>query len=34
MSITGISSRGTLTRDNYSLAGISAALDKIDAACK
>jgi hypothetical protein len=34
MSITGTSSRGTLTRDNYSLAGISAALDKIDASCK
>ncbi|HMI98166.1 MAG TPA: invasion associated locus B family protein [Micropepsaceae bacterium] len=34
MSITGTSSRGTLTRDNYSLAGISAALDKIDATCK
>jgi len=34
MSITGISSRGTLTRDNYSLAGISAALDKVAATCK
>ena len=34
MSITGISARGTLTRDNYSLGGISAALDKIDASCK
>jgi hypothetical protein len=34
MSITGTSVRGTLTRDNYSLAGISAALDKIDATCK
>ena len=34
MSITGTSVRGTLTRDNYSLAGISAALDKIDAECK
>jgi hypothetical protein len=34
MSVTGISTRGTLTRDNYSLAGISAALDKIDASCK
>ena len=34
MSITGTSTRGTLTRDNYSLAGISAALDKVDATCK
>ena len=34
MSITGTSSRGALTRDNYSLAGISAALDKVDATCK
>jgi len=34
LSITGISARGTLTRDNYSLAGISAALDKIDTSCK
>ena len=34
MSITGISSRGTLTKDNYSLAGISAALDKLDSSCK
>jgi invasion protein IalB len=34
LSITGISSRGTLTRDNYSLAGISAALDKIATDCK
>ena len=34
MSVTGTSSRGTLTRDNYSLAGISAALDKVDASCK
>ena len=34
MSITGISSRGTLTRDTYSLAGISAALDKAAATCK
>jgi len=31
--VTGTSSRGTLTRDTYSLAGISAALDKIHAAC-
>ena len=34
MSVTGTSSRGTLTRDNYSLAGISAALDKVAATCK
>ena len=34
LSVTGISSRGTLTRDNYSLAGISAALDKVDTSCK
>jgi hypothetical protein len=34
MSITGMSSRGTLTRDDYSLAGISAALDKVAATCK
>ena len=34
MSVTGTSARGTLTRDNYSLAGISAALDKIATDCK
>lgn len=34
MSITGTSTRGTLTRDNYSLAGISAALDKLTSDCK
>jgi hypothetical protein len=34
MSITGISQRGTMTHDNYSLAGISAALDKLDSSCK
>ncbi|HXJ03217.1 MAG TPA: invasion associated locus B family protein [Micropepsaceae bacterium] len=34
MSVTGISSRGTMTHDNYSLAGISAALDKLDSSCK
>lgn len=33
MIVTGTSSRGTLTRDSYSLSGISAALDKIHAAC-
>lgn len=31
--VTGTSSRGTLTRDVYSLDGISAALDKIHSAC-
>lgn len=34
MDITGISSRGTMTHDSYSLAGISAALDKLDSSCK
>jgi len=34
MSITGTSSRGTLTHDSYSLAGISAALEKLAASCK
>jgi len=34
MSVTGVSARGTMTVDNYSLAGISAALDKIDTDCK
>jgi hypothetical protein len=34
MSVSGTSKRGTLTRDEYSLAGISAALDAIAAACK
>ena len=33
MIVTGTSSRGTLTKDTYSLSGISAALDKIHAAC-
>lgn len=33
MTVTGISKRGTLTTDNYSLAGISDALDKIKSAC-
>ena len=31
--VTGISKRGTLTKDPYSLAGISDAVDKIHAAC-
>jgi hypothetical protein len=34
MIITGTSARGTLTTDDYSLAGLSAALDKLGAACK
>ena len=34
MIVTGVSARGTLTTDTYSLAGISAALDKIDTSCK
>ncbi|HEY4264812.1 MAG TPA: invasion associated locus B family protein [Micropepsaceae bacterium] len=34
MNITGISSLGTMTHDTYSLAGISAALDKLDSSCK
>lgn len=33
MTVTGTSSRGTLTKDTYSLSGISAALDKIHSAC-
>jgi hypothetical protein len=31
--VTGISKRGTMTKDTYSLAGISDAVDKIHAAC-
>lgn len=31
--VTGVSSRGTLTKDTYSLAGISAALAKIHSTC-
>ncbi len=31
--VTGISKRGTLTKDTYSLAGIGEALDKIHASC-
>lgn len=33
MTVTGMSARGTLTKDTYSLSGVSAALDKIHAAC-
>jgi hypothetical protein len=32
--VIGTSSRGTVTTDTYSLDGISAAIDKIDATCK
>jgi hypothetical protein len=34
MRVTGTSRRGTVTKDEYSLAGISAALDAIASACK
>jgi hypothetical protein len=34
MIVTGTSARGTLTTDNYSLAGFGAALDKLGTACK
>ena len=34
MNISGTSTRGTSTKDSYSLAGISAALDKLDQSCK
>lgn len=33
MIVTGTSSRGTLTTDRYSLAGVSAALEKINQVC-
>lgn len=33
MIVTGTSSRGTLTKDTYSLSGVSAALDRIHKAC-
>ena len=34
LSVTGTSWKGTETTDNYSLSGITAAMDKIDSACK
>jgi Invasion associated locus B (IalB) protein len=34
LKVTGTSWKGTETTDTYSLAGISAAMDKIDSACK
>jgi Invasion associated locus B (IalB) protein len=33
MIVTGVSKRGTMTHDTYSLGGVSDALDKIHAAC-
>ena len=33
MTVEGISERGTTTTDTYSLAGVSAALARIDRAC-
>lgn len=33
-SITGLPEHGAMTRDNYSLAGISAALEKVATSCK
>ena len=34
MVIIGVSARGTETKDNYSLSGLSAALQKVDTSCK
>jgi Invasion associated locus B (IalB) protein len=34
MSVSGTSAKGTVTKDTYSLSGISAAMDAIDGACK
>jgi Invasion associated locus B (IalB) protein len=34
LSVTGTSWKGTVTTDNYSLIGLTAAMDKIDSACK
>jgi len=34
LKVAGISWKGTETTDSYSLAGISAAIDEIDSACK
>ncbi len=34
LSVSGTSGRGTQTTDHYSLAGFSAAVEKIDSACK
>lgn len=34
MVVSGVSAKGTATKDTYSLSGISAAMDTIDSACK
>ena len=34
MTVKGISKRGTLTSDTYSLKGLSSALDKVAEGCK
>jgi hypothetical protein len=34
MSVSGTSAKGTITKDSYSLVGISAAMNTIDGACK
>jgi Lhr-like helicase len=34
MSVSGVSWRGTQTRDRYSLSGVTAAMNKIDSMCK
>jgi invasion protein IalB len=34
LTLSGTSVRGTVTKDTYSLSGVSAAMDKIDATCK
>jgi len=34
MKVTGTSDRGTVTVDTYSLSGVTAAMSKIDSACK
>ena len=34
LKVSGTSWKGTETTDSYSLAGISAAIDEIDSACK
>ncbi len=34
MTVTGTSTRGTQTRDSYSLAGFSAAIDRLETECK
>lgn len=34
MTVTGTSARGTMTRDTFSLAGISAAMERVNTSCK